>query len=170
MIQIIDKEVSSDSGLRIIRKGSDAPFRRGRALPGDTEADYAEVPDDWEEVCEAKAAKLAEIDAYDTSEAVNSFTLSGRRLWLDNALRISITDSMRKERAAGLTHTTLWHEGIRYDLPIDEAERMLIALEVYAKQCFNTTAAHRAAVAALTSAADIAAYDHTAGYPPSPEF
>ncbi len=169
MVTIINNEVRSSEGKMLVRVDGPAnqrPFSCGRVMPGESEADYMEVDSDFVAVREAIAAKIAEIAEYDTSPAVNSFTLGGRAMWLDNALRISITDSTRKERAAGLTVTTLWHEGRRYDLPIDHAERMLIALEVYAKQCFNVTAQHKAAVAALTSVAAVTAYDHTAGYPP----
>lgn len=46
---------------------------------------------------------------------------------------------------------------------------MLVAVEVYAKQCFNVTAQHKANVAALLSVDAVASYDHTSGYPPIPQ-
>lgn len=170
MVKIENGQVYSTTGKMIRRKGSDACFKRGTVLAADTVDGFEEVSDNWAGLQEAIRAKTAEIEAHDTGEAVNSFTLQGRRMWLDNALRISITDSMRKERMAGMTSTTLWHDGIRYDLPIDTAERMLVALEVYAKQCFNTTARHKAAVAALTTVEAVAAYDFTEGYPQRLDF
>jgi hypothetical protein len=42
---------------------------------------------------------------------------------------------------------------------------MLVALEVYASRCFDTTAAHKAAVMKLTSVEAVLAYDFTQGYP-----
>lgn len=47
----------------------------------------------------AKSSKLAKIDAYDQSDAVNSFTLGGAPMWLDaptrQQLRISIEAGVR---------------------------------------------------------------------------
>ena len=42
---------------------------------------------------------------------------------------------------------------------------MLSALELYALECYNVTAAHKAAVSALESVEDIVAYDYTENYP-----
>ncbi len=42
---------------------------------------------------------------------------------------------------------------------------MLSALEMYALECFNVTAGHKAKVSALTTVEDVSAYDYTTGYP-----
>lgn len=114
MVLFSDNQVFSSEGKMLVKvngPGNQRPFRSGRVMPGESEADYMEVDSDFEAVREAVAAKIAEIDEYDSSPAINSFFFAGRRMWLDNALRVSVTDSIRKERAAGLTATTLWHEG-----------------------------------------------------------
>lgn len=114
---------------------------------------------------EVRAGKLAEIDAYDGSAAVNSFTLGGERMWLDKATRVGLANSIAVEAAAGREVTTLWYGTRRLTLPIADARAALAALELYALECFNVTASHRAAVLALDSVDAIRAYDHTALYP-----
>ena len=42
---------------------------------------------------------------------------------------------------------------------------MLSALEMYALECFNVTAAHKAAVAELKTIKEVEAFDVTADYP-----
>lgn len=42
---------------------------------------------------------------------------------------------------------------------------MLSALELYALECYNVTAAHKANVMALESVGDVVAYDYESGYP-----
>jgi len=42
---------------------------------------------------------------------------------------------------------------------------MLSSLEIYALECYNQTATHKAAVEALTTAEEINNYDYTTGYP-----
>ena len=114
----------------------------------------------------AKGNAIKLIDQYDTSDAVNSFTLGGMDLWVSRADRTTLKVRFESELAAGLTSTTLWYGLI--PIPIDDITQglaMLVALEVYASQCYDTTAAHKAAVMALESVEDVLAYDYTTGYP-----
>lgn len=113
----------------------------------------------------AKAEKIAEITAYDTSEAVNSFTLGNASMWINRDDRISLMNSTTILQAAGETTTTLWYVGVKYTLPCDTLIQMLSALEVYALQCYDVTEEHKAAVNALTTIEEVDAYDYTTGYP-----
>lgn len=114
---------------------------------------------------DARRSKLADIHRHDTSEAVNSFSLGGKSMWLDKADRVGLANSISIEADAGRTLTVLWFGGVRYGIPIPAAKAMLAALELYALECYNVTASHCAAVNALETVEDIEAYDHTAGYP-----
>ncbi len=114
---------------------------------------------------DARAAKLAEIDAYDVSPAVNGFTLDGDHIWLENNLRLRLSNRILTEEAAGREVTRLWFEDKRYDLPIAVAKQMLAAVELYAMDCYDVTATHRHAVGQLTTIEEIDAYDYTTGYP-----
>lgn len=114
---------------------------------------------------EAKEMLLAEIDAYDISSSVNGFMLNGMLVWLDKATRVGLMNSTTIAKAAGLGKTTLWLKGIKLVVDCDKAIQLLSALEMYALECFNTTASHKAAVGELKTIEDVKAYDYKAGYP-----
>lgn len=109
--------------------------------------------------------KLAAIDAYDQSEAVNGFTLDGKAMWLDRGTRLSLMRRFEAQRSAGIEATTLWYGSESFTLPVEQAITMLNAIELYACQCYDVTAAHKAAVEGLTEIEAVVGYDYTAGYP-----
>ena len=112
-----------------------------------------------------KTMVLQDITAYDTSEAVNSFTLQGKQMWLPKETRVGLMNSLSIEKAAGKTETVLWFGNESYILPIDTAMQMLSALELYALDCYNVTAAHKADIEALTTVEEVVAYDYESDYP-----
>ena len=112
-----------------------------------------------------KEETIEQITEYDQSEDVNSFTLQGKTMWLPKETRVGLVNSVTIEKNAGKETTVLWFGGERYELPVDTALQMLSALELYALECYNVTAAHKAAVNALESVEDVVAYDYTQGYP-----
>lgn len=113
----------------------------------------------------AKQLKIAEIDAYDKSSAVNGFALNGAVVWLDKATRVGLMNSTSIAKAMGKTTTTLWFGGMQIEVNCDKAIGLLSALEMYALECFNVTAAHKKAVAELNTVEDVLGYDYTQGYP-----
>lgn len=114
---------------------------------------------------EAKEILLAEIDAYDKSSAVNGFALNGAVVWLDKATRVGLMNSTSITKAMGQPTTTLWLGDSKMEVPCDTAIQLLSALEMYALECFNVTAAHKKVVSELTSIEEVEKYDITAGYP-----
>lgn len=116
-------------------------------------------------LAQAKREKTAEIDAYDTSPAVNGFSLNGATVWLDKSTRVGLMNSTNITKAMGQPTTTLWLGESKMEVPCDTAIRLLSALEMYALECFNVTAAHKKAVSELTDIAEVLTYDYTAGYP-----
>ena len=114
---------------------------------------------------EAKEKLIAEITAYDTSNKVNGFVLNGLLVWLDKATRVGLMNSTNIAKAAGQQTTTLWLKGIKLVVDCDKAIQLLSALEMYALECFNVTASHKAAVNELTTIEEVEAYDYKAGYP-----
>lgn len=114
---------------------------------------------------QAKADKIAEITAYDTSSSVNGFLLNGLLVWLDKATRVGLMNSTTIAKAAGQETTTLWLGGLKLVVDCDKAIQLLSALEMYALECFNVTASHKAAVRELKSIEEVEAYDYKAGYP-----
>lgn len=114
---------------------------------------------------EAKDEKIAEIAAYDTSDKVNGFMLNGLLVWLDKATRVGLMNSTNIAKAAGQETTTLWLGGLKLLVDCDKAIQLLSALEMYALECFNVTASHKAAVSELTTIEEVEAYDYKTGYP-----
>ena len=108
---------------------------------------------------------LADIEAYDTSSAVNGFILNGERVWLDKATRVGLMNSTQIVKAMGQKTTTLWFGGMQIEVNCDKAIQLLSALEMYALECFNVTAAHKKAVAELNTVEEVLGYDYTKGYP-----
>ena len=99
---------------------------------------------------QAKVDKIAEITAYDTS---------------DKATRVGLMNSTTIAKAAGQETTTLWLGGLKLIVDCDKAIQLLSALEMYALECFNVTASHKAAVGELKTIEDVKVYDYKTGYP-----
>ena len=114
---------------------------------------------------QAKADKIAEITDYDTSDKVNGFILNGMLVWLDKATRVGLMNSTTITKAMGQATTTLWLGDTKLEVGCDMAIQLLSALEMYALECFNVTAAHKKAVAELTDIGEVLSYDYTKGYP-----
>lgn len=114
---------------------------------------------------QAKVEKITEITAYDTSSSVNGFMLNGLLVWLDKATRVGLMNSTTIAKAAGQETTTLWLGGVKLVVDCDKAIQLLSALEMYALECFNVTASHKAAVGELKTIEAVEAYDYKSGYP-----
>ncbi|WP_440430674.1 DUF4376 domain-containing protein [Prevotella sp.] len=113
----------------------------------------------------AKESVLAAVEAYDTSSAVNGFILNGQRVWLDKATRVGLMNSTTIAKAMGQPTTTLWLGDVKLVVECDKAIQLLSALEMYALKCFNVTAAHKKAVAEMSTVESVLGYDYTADYP-----
>ena len=120
---------------------------------------------DEERLAFAKEMLTREIAAHDTSSAVNGFSLNGLTVWLDKDTRMGLMNSTTIAKNMGQDTTTVWFGGISLTIPCDTAIGMLSALEMYALECFNVTAGHKAAVAVLESVDDVVVYDYSQGYP-----
>lgn len=128
--------------------------------------EYVEPPlTEKEKLEQAKSEKIAEITDYDTSDKVNGFILNGLLVWLDKATRVGLMNSTTIAKAAGQETTTLWLGGIKLVVDCDKAIQLLSALEMYALECFNVTASHKATVNELTTVEEVIAYDYRTGYP-----
>lgn len=106
---------------------------------------------------------IERIMIHDKSKAVNNFKINGVDLWLDLQSRSGLGLRFKAEKDAGLTRTTLWNDGTRFDLVIDDATQMLFDLEIYASQCYDNTQKHINAAASMVK--DFEKYDYTVGYP-----
>lgn len=113
----------------------------------------------------AQKMVLAEIEKHDTSSAVNGFILNGQRVWLDKATRVGLMNSTTIAKAMGQPTTTLWLGDAKLVVECDKAIQLLSALEMYALECFNVTAAHKRTIAEMTTVEQVLGYDYKEGYP-----
>lgn len=119
---------------------------------------------------EAKNIKLSEIESYDESPEVNGIIVNGNRVWVPADKRAILKTSVDAYKALGIeTITKVW-EGTEYTATADEWLLMIAKVEVYASECYNTTARHKAAVEALDNIDDVEEYDYTLNYPNMLEF
>lgn len=124
------------------------------------------APHDAAAVLEAaKTSMLADITAYDSSTAVNAFELNGMQVWLDKATRVGLMNSTTIAKSMGQEKTTLWLGSYQLEVDCDKAIQLLSALEMYALECFNVTAAHKKAVSELDNIEGVLTYDYKSGYP-----
>lgn len=112
-----------------------------------------------------KKAMLAYIEKYDASSSVNSFLLNGMEVWLDKATRVGLMNSTSIAKTMGQEKTTLWLGSYQLEVDCDKAIQLLSALEMYALECFNVTAAHKKAVSELDNIEGVLTYDYKSGYP-----
>ena len=112
-----------------------------------------------------KIITLEQIEAYDTSEAVNQFSVGDNQIWLDKSMRVGLNNSISKEIEIGREETTLWYDMLSFTIPCQTAMQMLTQLEIYALQCYNVTAQHKVRVKNAETLEELKNYDYRAGYP-----
>ena len=128
------------------------------------------TPTPEELLARAKANKIAELEAYDASDAVNSFSADGKQMWIPADKRAVLRTSIEAYKALGAeTITKVW-EGQEYTFSTSDWDTMLNKVEVYASECFNQTQRHLAAINALNTLDEITDYDYTVDYPEKLEF
>lgn len=152
-------EVSRDEYEAYVREHAAEHVGEGSS-PGTEEPPHL-VPT----LSDAIAGKVAEINAYDTSTSVNGFKLNGNEFWLDKATRVGLMNSTEITKAAGQETTDLWMDDVKLTIPCDTVIKLLSAIELYALECFNTTARHKAEVRKLKTVKEVEKYDIKEGYP-----
>ena len=110
------------------------------------------------------------ISVYDSSDAVNSFTIDGKAIWLNKDTRLALRQRFVAEQASGIKNTTLWYGTDQFNLSVSDAIEMLNAIEIYACKCYDVTAAHKAMVQSMTTLDDVFGYDYTTASPENPSF
>lgn len=107
----------------------------------------------------------AVIEQYDTSTNVNDFTINDIHLWLDSNLRTKVRENLESCEKEGKTETTLRINGLEFPVTIEQGWAMYYAVLSYARECWDVTQQHYAAVASIDSVEELTAYDYTTGYP-----
>ena len=129
------------------------------------EAPEPEEPSQEELLENSKQSKLEELQEYDSSPSVNGIIVNDLELWIPAEQRAILKTSIDAYKALSYSNVTKVWEGIEYTASPDQWLTMINMVEVYASECFNTTARHKAAIEALTTVEEVENYDFTLNYP-----
>ena len=144
------------------------PSEEQLAEAGYTEYTAPPVPEPTEQELleKAKQMKLIEIENYDLSDNVNSFTLGNMQMWLDFEERQRLMAQIQARMNLGMIEMTKQYGSLpAITFPLTTWKQMADALEVYAGDCQEVTNGHKAAVNALSTIEEVDNYDYTVSYP-----
>ena len=119
----------------------------------------------YEDLDEIKQDKIQQVIEYDKSIDVNSFFINGVQAWIDRDTRSSVAYSTNIRLRNGFENTTLWLNGVPFEIPCQLLIQLLDSLEIYALDCYNVTEQHKSNIHTLTTIDEVKFYDHTQGYP-----
>ena len=131
--------------------------------------DMAPAPPAPRTLDDAKREKIAEIEAYDESDAVNGFDVEfvGEIIttWITPDKRSNYKNSVDAAELIGMETVNPILNGLQISIPTQMAKMALAQIQIYADRCYIVTEQHKAQVMALESIDDVDAFDITAGYP-----
>ena len=154
--EIYNGRYITDGSVTIINPTEEELIRHG----------YVETEDSPEELLqEAIKSKKREIEAYDSSEAVNSFKLNGVSVWINREDRIGTHRAIELDVENGKTESEIWLNGFRLVVNCQLAMKLLDMVGHYAYKAYNVTQMHLHAVQQLKTIKDVESYDYKAGYP-----
>ena len=113
----------------------------------------------------ARALKLHDIDCFDSSMAINGFTVNGVELWFTPLERANYKQSVESAKLLGVEKLSFFAGDVLLNVSTAEAERMLAMIQLYADSCYIVTRQHRKAVESLETVAEVENYDYTVNYP-----
>ena len=117
----------------------------------------------------AKANKIAELEAYDDSNAVNSFdiVMDGETMsaWIEPDKRSNYRGSLEDCELLGVTDIEVPIAGMLIPMTVADARVKLAQVQLYADRCTIVTEGHKYAINALSTIEEVESYDFTTGYP-----
>lgn len=144
---------------------------------------HLDVPSDFEEVDnpykeevvpttleDAKEQVKKKIEEYDSSDAVNSFTVNGETAWMTATERTNYTASIQSAETLGETSVDLILNGNKLTLPIENAKTLLAQICRYADKCWMITQKHISEVNSLNDITSVMEYDYKKEYPNKLQF
>ena len=123
------------------------------------------VPTEEELLNQSKERMIERILQYDSSDEVNIFYVGEQKMWLDKPTRVGLKLRFETELEDNETNTTLWYDGIPFELPLENAIKMLHSIERYASKCYDNTQKHIGIIKTLTTIDEVEKYNFMQGYP-----
>lgn len=163
MIKYINKQTNEVYNGRFIKVGKAYIINPLEQVLLNNGYEKEEVAED--ELQAAIDAKVSEIKEYDSSDAVNSFSLNGLSVWINREDRIGTRRAIELDIANGQTDSEIWLNGFKLVVNSQLALRLLDAVGHYAYKAYNVTQEHIAAVKGLQSVEAVQGYDYKKGYP-----
>lgn len=166
----IDKNGNFWDGISIVIDGMRVFNPSDEQLVSAGYTEYVEPTPTPEQLLEReKQKKIAELEAYDASDAVNGFDViiggNTMSLWLDKETRADYRSSIEAAELLGRTEVKPVFGGQEVTLDITTAKMALAQVQLYANQCYGVTEQHKAAVNAMETVEEVDAYDFIQGYP-----
>ena len=131
--------------------------------------DMQMVPTPTRTLEQSKREKIAEIERYDDSDAVNSFdiVMNGQTIstWITPDQRSNYKNSLDSAELLGLEEVHPVFNGIQLTLATSIAKMALAQIQIYADRCYIVTETHKAAIEALDTIDAVDNYNNETGYP-----
>ena len=116
---------------------------------------------------EVKADKIQELNAYNMSDEVNTFSINGQKQeWFDTNARVIARDTCNALQRKGQEQAPF---GETY-VPIGFALSCLDDLNIYAMETMQTTKEHEQTINALQTIEEVEGYDYKVGFPATSNF
>ena len=115
---------------------------------------------------DARSEMKSKIENYDSSDAVDGFTINGvLPAWFTVEERSNYANSINAAELLGQETLTFYVGNMEMQVPTSSAKGMLAQVQLYADACYIVTKKHLAAVDALNTIEEVDAYDYKQGYP-----
>ena len=110
---------------------------------------------------------LNAIAKHDKSKDVEDFTINGVHLWLDGDLRNKVRENLEYCQTMGIENTTLRYEGMEFPMTIEMGWQLYYAVLGYARDTWNVTEVHNAAVPKIETVQEMIDYEdsYPSAYP-----
>lgn len=164
-----DGQIKSANRIVVIKDGMQIINPTEEMILADGWVEYVaptpQEPSEEEKLQNAKNRKIIEINSYDTSDNVNSFTYKGTEMWLSREDRIVLKDRFEREKSNSVEITNLYYNGYAINITPDEGIYLIDSISAYADKCFDNTQKNISLVNACMSVEEVESIDVTAGYP-----
>lgn len=166
------KYIKNFYGLNLIREKYEITVYENKQLIHNPSEELLEkhgwliyAKDDQELLKLHKNEIIKQINKYDKSSQINSFTIDGMQIWFDKSTRVSLMLRLQAEKQLEKNNTCIWYKEHSFEMPVDKAIELLYQLEVYASECYDATQKHIVNVQSLDNVEDVKNYNYKTDYP-----